>query len=409
MRFVAYIISVTVLVSASTVCFRMTSAMSNHSELQADKNVISGINEFAVDLYRSLDSHEGNIFFSPFSISAALAMTYAGARGETQTQMATTLRFPQDPVKVHSTFAALNQRFNDGDTARRYQLSVANALWGEKSIDFRGDFVETLRTSYGANLNRLDFSNAPDESRLKINAWVEKQTRDKIHDLLTAGSITNRDRLVLTNAIYFKGDWENQFKKSLSALAPFFRFNESQSNAVLMHQTGSFKYLEMDGYQLLDMPYAGGELSMSILLPKSKDGLGQLEHSLNGGMLTPTGLTTRKVEVYIPKFKLEQTFELNSTLAKLGMSSAFSEAADFSGLDGKRDLNLSLVIHKAFVDVDERGTEAAAATGVVATLASARPQKEEIPVFRADHPFIFLIRDNRSDSILFIGRIVNPD
>ena len=374
-----------------------------------DEMIVRGNNEFAIDLYGRLRERQGNLFFSPFSISSAMAMTWAGARGETGKQMASVLRFPANRQQVHQAFSALFNNLNGNGAARDYQLSVANALWGQKDDGFLSDFLSTMQTAYGAGFNELDFARDPENSRLAINNWVERQTQEKIEDLLPPGSIDSSDRLVLTNAIYFKGKWADQFKRSETANADFTVTREQKVSVPLMNQTSAFKYLEGNGYQALELPYAGKDLSMVILLPRQADGLPALERALTAEKLSAAlaRFDSQKVIVFLPKFRITAAFNLNQALADLGMPLAFSDGADFSGMNGRRDLRISLVIHKAYVDVDEEGTEAAASTATgLAIAAHIRPP--EIPIFRADHPFIFLIRDNRSGSILFMGRVVNP-
>jgi serpin B len=336
-------------------------------------------------------------------------MTYAGARTETADQMAKTLHFPLGQERLHPTFAALQQELNAPGKKRGYELSVANALWGQKGYGFLPQFLQVTRDNYGAGLNEVDFVRATEEARKTINAWVEKETKDKIKELLKPGVLDVDTRLVLTNAIYFKGDWAKQFKKDQTRDEPF-RIAAGKSVKVpMMHQyEAPFGYFESDTLQALQLPYEGKELSMVVLLPKKVDGLPELEKSLTADRLADviSKIREQDVNVALPKFKVTAEFKLNDELAKLGMPLAFTMGrADFSGMNGDREkLFISAVVHKAFVDVNEQGTEAAAATGVVIKTQSARI----VPTFRADHPFLFVIRDNRSHGILFLGRLVNP-
>lgn len=373
-------------------------------------------NAFAVALFARLAAErEGeNLFFSPTSIETALAMTYSGARGNTATQMAKVLHLPSEAQTIHSDFGDFLIRLNAAKTAdgkpRGYQLSVANALWGQKGYAFLPDFVSLLKKHYHAGLSEVDFETDSEGARKKINTWVEKETRDKIKDLIGQGVLTADTRLVLTNAIYFKGDWAAQFEKKATRDEPFHVSAEQQKTVPLMHCTGEYGYLEEETLQVLKLPYVGDELSMIILLPKKIDGLAALEKELTQTKLSDwfSRLGEQKVAVSMPKFKATTQFELNGVLAALGMSDAFdANRADFSGMTGNRDLCISNVIHKAFVDVNEEGTEAAAATGVVVRLTAARPS-EPPPEFRADHPFLFVIRDEKSEAILFMGRLRNP-
>ncbi len=380
----------------------------NRSEARPNP-VVKGNNQFALDLYKQLgEKEDGNLLFSPYSISTALAMTYAGARGETQDEMAKVLHFALPQRLLHPAFAAIIEDLND-EKRKGYKLAVANRLWGQKGYSFRPNFLNTTRKYYGAELAQVDFAKAAEKARQTINKWVEEQTQDKIKDLIPEGVLDSLTRLVLTNAIYFKGDWETQFDKKATREADFTATPDKKVKVPMMHQVAPFKYADLPSLQVLEMPYAGDDLSMVVLLPKKTDGLGDLEKSLDAKSLQEWtgGVRKRKVSVFLPKFKMTCKFRLKPVLASMGMPLAFDAGrADFSGMTGSKDLYISAVIHKAFVDVNEEGTEAAAATAVVMTLRSApRPS----PVFRADHPFLFLIRDNRTGSILFLGRVAEPE
>ena len=374
----------------------------------AMKDVVRGNNQFAVDLYGKVRGGSGNLFFSPYSISAALAMTSAGAKGETAKQMADTLHFPADGEAIHSAFASLDAQINGGTEARPYQLNTANALWGQQGLNFRPEFLKLTETYYRAGLHQIDFEGNPEAARKTINAWVEAQTRDKIKDLLGPRDVTTDTELVLTNAIYFKGAWSVPFSKSATKDEDFVTA-EKRLPVPMMHLSSSFNYLDGEGVQALELPYAGNALSMVVLLPKKLDGMGDLEASLAGSKLDGwlAKLARRQVDVALPRFKLECGFELKDALSSLGMPLAFGPGADFSGITGDHKLSISAVIHKAFADVNEEGTEAAAATAVIMSRAKAMAPRTPV-VFRADHPFLFLIRDTRSGSILFLGRVTNP-
>lgn len=382
-------------------------ATAESSETEDERaTVVQGGNQFALDLYGRLRSQEGNLFFSPVSISTALAMTYAGARGRTAEQMAAVLHFSLDQHRLHAALAAILRELNARDKPRSYQLVVANALWGQKGYSFLGGFRETVRINYGAGLNEVDFETATEQARKTVNAWVEKNTHDKIKELIKPRVLDSSTRLVLTNAIYFKGNWASQFKKNQTADADFTVTADQRVIVPMMNQKGQFKYLGGDSFQALELPYAGKDLSMVIFLPKKIDGLEEFEKSLTAEGLADwlSKLRSQQVTVAIPKFKVTAEFALKEALSEMGMPVAFSFAdADFSAMSGAKDLRISAVIHKAFVDVNEEGTEAAAATGVVM-----QPRSSRTMVFRADHPFVFLIRDNRSNSILFMGRVMNP-
>jgi serpin B len=372
--------------------------------------VVNGNGAFALDLYSRLSSRSGNLFFSPFSISTALAMTYGGAQGATAEQMATALRFPFERERLHPAFADLLKQARG--RSRGIELSLANGLWAQRGYAFRESYKELVKSNYGAELRELDFSAAAEACGI-INEWVEKQTHGKIRDLIAPGMLDQLTRLVLPNAIYFKGDWASPFKKDQTEEAPFTVTPNQKVTVRMMCQLAAFGYLETDSFQALDLAYDGRDLAMAVFLPRKVDGLPQLEKSLNSEKLRTwlAGLRTGLVHAYLPRFRATSTFMLNEVLAEMGMRLAFHlSGADFSGMSGSERLFLSLILHKAYVDVDEKGTEAAAVTvqGVVTGARWGWQQIERIPVFRADHPFLFLIRDRRSGSILFLGRVTNP-
>jgi serpin B len=379
---------------------------------------ISGAsNAFALDLYAKLagEREAENLFFSPASIEMALAMTCAGARGSTASQMAGVLHLPPGTQTIHEDFSGFLDQLYSGRSAeeykRGYQLSIANALWGQGGYKFLPRFMNLIEKKYGARLGELDFKSDSEGARRTINAWVEKKTRDRIKDLIGRGVLSPDTRLVLTNAIYFKGNWADEFEKNATREELFHLSAREQKKVPFMRRTGSCGYMKQESFQMLKLPYVGNDLSMIILLPGKIGGLAALEHQLTLEKLHEwfSRLSEQKVAVSIPKFEVTAQFNLNSTLASLGMSDAFrADRADFSGMNGNRDLFLSDVIHKAFVEVNEEGTEAAAATGVVIELTAARPHSPP-PVFRADHPFLFVIREERSGTLLFMGRLADPE
>lgn len=413
--------------------FILAVLMINASDTQArlavkedERFVVKGNNEFALGLYAKLRAKEGNLFLSPYSISTALAMTYAGAQGQTETQMAKVLHFPTLPKVIlenpereqtepswkqsrfHPTFGAIIKDLNARGQKGGYELTVANALWGQQGSGFLTEFLKLIKTNYDGQLIEVDFVKATEMARKTINAWVEKKTKNKIRDLIARGVLNRMTRLVLTNAIYFKGNWASQFEKDKTEDVPFTLASGEKVDVAMMNQTGQFDYMETEDFQGLELPYVDNELSMIILLPKWNDELASLEEILTTENLSQWLGKLRKSEVIVsvPKFKMTSQFSLASVLKSMGMTDAFApNMADFSGMNGKRDLFISAVVHKAYVDVNEEGTEAAAATGVVVGITVGPRQ---IPVFRADHPFLFLIRDNKSGSILFIGRMANP-
>ena len=373
------------------------------------RTVVEGNNRFALDLYARLRTGQSdNLFFSPGSLSTALAMTYAGARGQTADQMAQVLHFPLPQEKLHPAFGDLRRTWDFKGNERGYRLSVANRLWGQEGFDFLPGFLALTREHYGAELAQVDFSRQTEAARRRINAWVEEQTQGKIQDLIPKGVLDAMTRLVLTNAIYFKGDWTEPFRKEATQVAPFHISARQQTDVPLMYQKDEFRYWAGDGQKVLELPYGKGDLAMLILLPDEIEGLSALEANLTTDNLSrwQSGLRKQDVRIYLPRYKLTSQFQLGDVLKAMGMVRAFTpREADLLGMSSEQELFLSAVIHKAFVDVNEEGTEAAAATavGVKAALAIRQPM-----VFRADHPFVFLIRDNRTGSILFLGRLVNP-
>jgi serpin B len=368
--------------------------------------VAKGNNQFALDLYRQLRGQPGNLFFSPYSISAALTMTYAGARGDTARQMESTLHFTLGQERLHPAFGAVINDLND-PVDRPYDLHVANGLWLQQGYGILPDFLRVVTKDYNAGLQEVDFVTAAEAARKTINEWVEKKTNERIKDLLPAGAVDRLTRLILCNAIYFKAAWQMPFEKEGTRELAFTVNATRKVNVPMMAQTGSFGYLETDTFQALAMPYQNEALSMVVFLPKKPDGLADLEKTLTlqnleswlGSMLHALG------SVIFPRFKVTTQCALNDVLMEMGMTAAFTPKADFSGISGVPDLHISAVVHKAFVNVNEQGTEAAAATGVVLRVAGMPMPKF---TFRADRPFVFLIRHNKTGSILFLGRLTDP-
>jgi serpin B len=368
--------------------------------------VVAGNTAFALALYQKLRAAEGNLFFSPYSLSTALAMTYAGARGNTEAQMAAALHFSLEQELLHAAFARLEARLAGIAAKGEVRLRVANALWPQQGYRLLEAFLAVVQQFYGVQITALDYGDG-EAARGQINAWVEDKTENRIQDIIPAGLLDSLTRLVLVNAIYFKGNWASPFDPGLTGEAPFWVAPGQQVAAPLMSMTSEFRYGVADGLQVLELPYAGGELSMVVLLPEEIDGLAGLEERLTAENLArwTEGLWSRQVQVWLPRFEITFPFSLNEVLQSMGMIDAFAEDADFSGMDGTRLLYISAVLHKAFVAVNEEGTEAAAASAVVMTLRSAPAPPA---VFRADHPFVFVIREKSTGSLLFLGRVVNP-
>jgi len=392
----------TILVMAAGAC-----PASDVEDLAADNT------RFALKLYKDLNDGSGNLFFSPYSISTAMAMTWGGARGETASQMAGALEFTLKPDKeggplgrerLHIAFGELQRSLRAAGGKGGVEMSIANALWPQKDYPFLKSYLEMIEAEYGSASRPLDYR-SPEEARGVINRWVEGETRRKIKDLLPEGSIDSMTRMVLTNAIYFKGNWATQFNVKRTREMPFRLAAGKSRKTPMMFQKGNFGYFQDDEVQVIEMPYKGEKVSMVVLLPRKVDGLAALEKHLAAEKLSGwLGKLRRvKVDTLFPRFKLISRFDLSGKLQNLGMKKAFSDA-DFSRMDGTTKLYLSAVFHKAFVEVNEEGTEAAAATGAVVGLRSIRRG----PSFRADHPFLFLIRDKATGSILFLGRYVSP-
>jgi serpin B len=369
-----------------------------------------GNRAFALDLYRALlEEEDGNLFYSPYSISAALAMTYAGARNVTEKEMAEVLHFTLPQDRLHPAFNALDllltRRGTSGDEDDDFQLNIANALWGQKGYEFLSEFLDVLAENYGAGLRVLDFGRDPEKARQIINDWVYEKTEEKIKDLLPEGIIDAATRLVLTNAIYFNAKWRLPFEESQTSDGVFHLLDGSQATVPFMTQTASFRYAGGDGYQVVELPYVGDELAMDIFLP-SQGNFEVFERALTAERVGEIleDLESSSVILTMPKFEYESDFSLRDVLIDMGMPSAFGNNADFSGMDGTKNLAIEDVVHKAFVSVDEAGTEAAAATAVI-MVESATVGTVEMSM---DRPFIFLIRDFQTDTILFLGRVVNP-
>jgi len=368
--------------------------------VQSEQGVLTrGNADFAVQLYRELSTDEGNLFFSPYSISSALAMTYAGARGNTAKEMAGVLHFNLGQTELHSAFKNLSKELTATARKSGQKLNIANALvltGGNVS----GDFKSILKGNYDAEI----FSGGLDV----VNGWVRKKTEGKIEQILE--ELSPNTVCVLLNAIYFKGVWERQFQKGSTRNAFFHLSAGKKANIPFMYQKNDFKIIIDNDFQALAIPYKGKDLSMVIVLPKAVDGLATLEKQLTGQNLGKwldklDNQENQRVKVYLPKFKLETKYDLVSPFQKMGMKDAFGQAADFTGMGWKKgDLWISQIKHRAFVDVNEEGTEAAAVTAVEMETKS----MDLSPTFRADHPFFFIIRDNRSGSVVFMGRMVNP-
>ncbi len=370
--------------------------------------VVRGNNNFSFELYQQLAKKDGNLFFSPYSISTALAMTHVGARGKTANEMEKTLNFSLDQKRLNPAFAEVQKQLNDPDRKRFYQLSVANALWGQKNYGFHDRFLQLCQKYYGAGLFEVDFGKS-ERARKRINDWVAEETQNKIKDLIPPGALDSLTKLVLTNAIYFKAAWREKFHKSMTKSELFAISATKKKKVPMMHAYNVCNYVDGGRFQMLELPYKGNSLSMFVVLPRELDGLAAIEKMLTAKKFQSMLKQGKPhiVDTKLPKFKITAKFELKPVLSKMGMPIAFIKGkANFTGMASGENLYISEVVHKAFVDVNEEGTEAAAATGVIAKATSAPvyPRAK----FYADKPFVFLLRDNRTGSILFMGRLANP-
>ena len=375
------------------------------------KALVAGNTTFALDLYQQLRTAPGNLFFSPFSISEAMAMVYAGARADTESQMGKALHFDLAQPKLHPAFNALDLQLAsrgkaaEGKNGAGFRLNIASALWGQTGHTFVTPFLDILGESYGTGVHVVDFAGAPDESLKLINGWVASRTADKITELLPPGAVSANTRLLITNAVYFNAAWQTPFKVEATKPASFTRPDGSKVDVSTMSGYHKVPYGEGPDYAAVALPYDGNELSMMAILPPQGT-LGTFEASLTAEKLSKIldGMTEHGVTITLPRFKVDSSFSLTDKLATLGMPAAFTDTADFSGIDGKKDLRLSAVVHKAFVQVDEAGTEAAAVTGAVVGTTAAPPAAE----IHLDHAYLFVIRDLKTGTILFLGRVEDP-
>ena len=373
---------------------------------------VQGDTAFGVDFFQQLRSKKGNLFISPHSISTALAMLHAGARGNTEKQMAQALHYVLPQSKLHAVFNKLdldlqsrgkNSKAADG---KAFRLNIVNATWGQQGYHFLPSYLDTLAINYGAGLRLLDFITQPELSRQIINKWVLYKTEDRIKDLLPQGIIKSSTRLVLTNAIYFNAAWAKPFKPENTLAGTFTLKDSAKVSVPMMKGTMDGAYTKGQGFQAAALPYDGNELSMIVLLPDAGT-FDTFEKSLTGPSLETMvkQMNNSSLILEMPKFQFEAEVDCKAPLKALGMTDAFSSAADLSGIDGSNTLFVQAVLHKAFVKVNEAGTEAAAATAVVVGKTSAPPVTVTLKV---DRPFIFLIRDHATGAILFLGRVLNP-
>src|SRR2546426_3722304 len=395
--------------STTFASYLLSHGISVKDAIQKSAGPVNASNTFAFFLLSNIAQNDtGNIFFSPYSISDAFSMAYEGARGNTESEIQSVFGFA-DRETQRESIKELDSKINSPDA--NYTLNIANALWVQKNYPILKEYSDSLQKYYSAKAENLDFEGNPDGSRVVINKWVENKTAQKIKDLLAEGSITGFTRVVLTDAVYFKGTWFTKFDESQTRDADFSVSKNDVTKVPMMHVETGFKYLEDDNLKILDMPYNGGKLSMMIILPKDNYS-NNLISLLSSDKLNQwkKNLAVKEVSVHMPKFMLHTKYKLNENLAEMGMPSAFDWAlADFSGITGYKDLYIDGVYHKAFVDVNEKGTEAAAATAIVDNTVMCGGTCGVQPIeFNADHPFVFLIYDNDNGLILFMGEVVNP-
>jgi len=403
----------TIIILLSLLCVMLAATRSDASGADAETRTAS-LHEngaFAVDLYRQLAVTDSNLFFSPYSIETALSMTMSGAGNRTQRQMADVLHVrPDDMTEHHTALSAFEKQLRAIEKKGRVTIASSNSIWPQKDYPLAPSWLALLKRYYGTSVTPVDYIGETEKARLAINRRVEKDTKNRIQELLKPGILDPLTRLALVNAVYFKGDWEHPFDKNRTIDSPFHIRPGTTAKAPLMTRIGTFGYADRDSLQVLELPYAGRDLSMVVVLPKERFGLETLEKSLTPERfaLWTSDLPERRVDASIPKFRTTSSFRLDKTLQELGMTDAFDRnLADFSGMVTNRDrLYIGAVVHKAFVDVGEEGTEAAAATAVVMQLKSMMPVP--VPVFRADHPFLFAIRENGSGRLLFMGRVCDP-
>lgn len=380
------------------------------------ETLVRGNTAFAIDWYQALaDSSEENLLVSPYSVSIALAMVWAGARGETKRQIKNALQYRLKQTQLHPAFNALDRRLEKANESEKdtdvtpFQLSIANAIWGQMEFPFRESYLDTLARNYGASVHTLDFSATPDRARTQINEWVNDQTNGTIEQLFGKGTITAATRLVLTNAVYFKANWKHTFSPETTEDGQFTALDGSTSMVPMMSEINQFPVAETDGHRLIELPYVGDTVGMIVILPK-KGEFEAFERSLTPDRLhtLTQRLEPTSTALTLPRFSYESEFNLNRTLSALGMKHAFDRSkADFSGMveSGAGSLSISDVVHKTHILVDEKGTEAAAATGVAMPV-SAPAREFELTI---DRPFLYAIRERTTGTILFLGRVVDAN
>jgi serpin B len=368
-----------------------------------------GMNEFGFDLLHQLDGGQQNVFFSSFSVYEALAMPYAGARSITLEQMARVLHGDEQVKSTLENLKAINEEVHGRSREGEAHFDLANGIWVQRGFSVLPAFREYMREFFNSALEEADFEQSAEEARITINRWVAGITSGLIPDLIPQGILNAETRMVLVNAIYFKGYWKTPFDKNRTHDAPFTKADGTECTVSMMEKTGYYPYAETDAGQLIELPYKGYHFSMVILLPEKGTGLKSVNGQLSAGKLSSLlgALQSTRVNVQLPKFKSEQGTDLAKTLAGMGMPYAFNSSADFSGISGQPDLYIANVIHRAVIIVDEAGSEAAAATAVVMNRLSMAPENPPVE-FTADRPFLYLIRERNTGTILFMGCLYQP-
>ncbi len=374
------------------------------------EQIVEGLNIFAFDFYHSITKQAlENTFYSPLSISSALAMTYAGAEGETAKQMQKVFHYGPQNSNFHTEFGALTESLRVSEKSD-FEMNIANAVWVQNSYKLRKKYINIVKEKYLADAREMNFISQPGVSREIINKWVSDKTADRIHDLIPPNAINAMTRMILTNAVYFNAEWSHKFNPKMTKKRSFYCMNEETVETDMMYQRHYYQYSQTSDYQMLELTYKGYEYSMLIILPREHNGLSKLNKKISCKDIAKHDSSKQEEDilVYLPKFRLETAYELNAYLMEMGMTDAFTQQADFSGMTGNKDLMISAVIHKAFIEVDEEKTEAAAATAVVMKLTSMAPVQMAPIEFRADHPFMFIIRNQKEKAILFMGQLTTP-
>ncbi len=396
-------------IESGSCSWKCESSEQNISEKSLAENITDANNELTFDLYSRYKTNERNLFYSPYSISSALTMTYEGAKGQTADEMQEVLHLPDNKQQIREDYLSFYNEINKAD--KTYKLSTANALWAQEDYPFEQNYFSTVDQYYNGKVTNLDFKTKTEESRITINDWVENKTNNKIKDLIPSRTLTSTTKLVLTNAIYFKANWTNQFEAEDTIKNYTFNLDTGQTTKVdMMYQKDFFNYGETEDVKVLEMDYLDNDLSMLVILPKENN-LQDIEQNINKEKLSgwKQNMELEKTRVYLPKFKFETKYYMAQDLSDMGMPTAFKYPdADFTTMSSTDELFISQVIHQTFIEVAEYGTEAAAATAVIIKATSA-PLQEQPKIFKADHPFIFIIQHKDTGKILFIGRMSNPN